>query len=245
MRFNGHTHSYFSNALTHVGKVRERNEDAFLDRPDLGLWAVADGMGGHYAGDYASARIVDALHDIDPPSDPSHFMEAVRRRLAEVDSELRNRAVAFGRGALIASTVVALLVFGRYFACVWAGDSRLYLLRDGMMRQLTHDHSRVEELIREGELDERDAATHPDANVLTRGIGAGSFELDTLQDRIYPGDIFLLCSDGLYKMMSAPEIERSLIGTSSAEAGNRLLEIALDRGAIDNVTIVLVNVDRN
>jgi serine/threonine protein phosphatase PrpC len=84
-----------------------------------------------------------------------------------------------------------------------------------------------------------------DANVLTRGIGAGSFELERLQDRIYPGDILLLCSDGLYKMMSALEIERALVGASSAEAGNRLLEMALDRGAIDNVTIVLVKVDRN
>jgi len=240
--FPGRTYSLLSLALTHVGKVRARNEDALLDRPDLGLWAVADGMGGHYAGDYASTRIVDALHDIDPPSDPSGFMAAVKNRLGEVDSELRDRAAAFGRGTVIGSTVVALLVFGRYFACVWAGDSRLYLLRDGVMRQLTRDHSRVEELIREGEVDEEEAATHPEANVLTRAIGAGRFALETLQDQIYPGDTFLLCSDGLYKMVSAPDIERELTGTSLPGAANRLLETALERGAIDNISIIVVTV---
>jgi serine/threonine protein phosphatase PrpC len=145
MVFPGHTRSFFSAALSHAGRIRERNEDALLDRPDLGLWAVADGMGGHYAGDYASSRIVDALHDIDPPADPSGFMESVRNRLGEVDSELRDRAAALGPDVVIASTVVALLVFGDYFACVWAGDSRLYLVRDGVIRQLTRDHSRLEE----------------------------------------------------------------------------------------------------
>src|SRR5436190_12760521 len=132
-----------SHGLTHVGLVRERNQDAFLDRPDagpgFGLWAVADGMGGHEQGDYASARIVAALAALRPPPDMEDFIDEVKKQLTIVDLDLRARAAALGRGATIASTVVALLVFGEEFAGVWAGDSRLYQLRDGELRQLSTD----------------------------------------------------------------------------------------------------------
>src|SRR5205807_1516251 len=151
-----------SHGLTHVGLVRRRNEDAFLDRPDagpgFGLWAVADGMGGHEQGDYASARIVAALAALTPPPDLDDFIDEVKKQLFIVDLDLRARAAALGPSAMIASTVVALLVYGEDFAGLWAGDSRLYQFRDGQLRQLSTDHSRVQELINAGLLTRQAAA---------------------------------------------------------------------------------------
>ena len=118
-----------SYGLTHVGLVRQRNEDAFLDRPELGLWAVADGMGGHEAGDYASARIIAALGGIEPPAALGAFIEAATAHLREVDAELRARASLLGPAAVIASTIVVLLADAREFAVLWAGDSRAYRWR--------------------------------------------------------------------------------------------------------------------
>jgi serine/threonine protein phosphatase PrpC len=132
---------FVSHGLTHVGLVRRRNEDAFLDRPELGrglgLWAVADGMGGHEAGDYASARIVAALGALDPTGDLGAFIEVAAGQLREVDAELRARASLLGPAAVIASTVVVLLAQAEEFAVLWAGDSRAYRWRNGECRQLT------------------------------------------------------------------------------------------------------------
>src|SRR5204863_9054312 len=164
---------FVSYGLTHVGLVRQRNEDAFLDRPELGLWVVADGMGGHEAGDYASARIVGALADMRPYADLEEYTDEVRRKLAHVDVHLRARAKALGPGTIIASTVVCLLTYRDEFAALWAGDSRLYQLREGELHQLSIDHSRVQELIAAGLLRPQDAAGHPEAHIVTQAIGTG------------------------------------------------------------------------
>jgi serine/threonine protein phosphatase PrpC len=230
-----------SAGLTHVGKVRKHNEDAFLDRPDLGLWLVADGMGGHSSGDVASRLIVDTLNQVPPPATASDLMAEVRSRLAQVNDILRQTAEARGPGTIIASTVVALLAFGPHFAAVWAGDSRLYVLRDQRLSQVTEDHSHVQEMVNMGLLDEEEAARHPSANVVTRAVGAhAELELEVIQDRLQPGDVFLLCSDGLTRMMADAEIEDALNGGPLKDCVERLVQLSLDRGAKDNVTAILV-----
>jgi serine/threonine protein phosphatase PrpC len=235
---------FTSRALTHVGLVRRRNEDACLDRPDLGLWAVADGMGGHEAGDLASTRIVAALGEIEPPADLGAFADICASRLTAVDAELRARAAMLGPAAVIASTVVALLADGIEFVCLWAGDSRIYRWRDSELRQLTTDHSRVQELVDSGLLRAEAAANHPEAHIVTRAIGGGRLEFGAVRDTLRPGDRFLLCSDGLTNMLTDAEIAREIAEPAAVDAAaEQLLDLVLARGAVDNVTIVIVAVE--
>ncbi len=238
---------FTSHGLTHVGRVRARNEDAFLDRPDagpgFGLWAVADGMGGHEQGDYASARVIGRLADFKPFADLEEFTDEVRRALAHVDVHLRARAKAIGPQAVIGSTVACLLVYGEEFAAVWAGDSRVYRWREGELAQLSTDHSRIQEMIDAGLLKPEEAALHPEAHVVTRAIGAGRLHFGTRVGVLRPGDRFLLCTDGLTGMVADSEIAETLAAAPPREAAERLVEVVLARGAIDNVTIIAVAVD--
>jgi serine/threonine protein phosphatase PrpC len=237
------TSRFVSHGLTHVGLVRERNEDAFLERPEHGIWAVADGMGGHEQGDYASARVVDRLAVFKPFADLEEFTDEVRRALAHVDVHLRARAKALGPKTVIASTVACLLVYREEFAAVWAGDSRVYQMRDGELGQLSTDHSRVQELIDAGLLTPGEALGHPEAHVVTRAIGAGRLHFGTRVGLVRPGDRFLLCTDGLTNMVADDEIAAEIGSGTPQVAAERLLDLVLARGAIDNVTIVVVAVE--
>jgi serine/threonine protein phosphatase Stp1 len=238
---------FTSHALTHIGLVRQRNEDAFLDRPDLGLWAVADGMGGHQAGDFASASIVTALGAIQAPQDLGDFLEAAAAELTAVDIALQTRAAKLGPTAVIASTVVTLMAKADEFACLWAGDSRLYRWRSGdpagELCQLTTDHSKVQEMVDAGLLRSEDAHRHPYSNIVTHSIGGGNLEFGRLRDRIKPGDRFLLCTDGLTNMVADAEIAQELSAAPPREAALRLRDHVLARGAVDNVTIVIVTAE--
>lgn len=229
-----------STAATHAGVVRRLNEDAFLDNPGIGLWVVADGVGGHAAGDYASQTLVAALSRIARPESAIDLLAAVRHQTAMVNANLR--AYAENEGVdLTATTVAALLCFGRHYAVVWAGDSRVYLLRDGQLRQLTRDHTMVQELLEGGAISPEEALRHPHRNVVTRAVGAASeIELEMVQDRLQPGDIFLLCSDGLGKVIGDDEIADTLRLGAGEAAPDRLIALALERGSPDNVTVVLV-----
>jgi serine/threonine protein phosphatase PrpC len=229
-----------SHGLSHVGLVRQRNEDAFLDRPEAGLWAVADGLGGHEAGDYASARIVAALGGIEPPGALGGFIEAAAGQLRQVDAELRARASGLGPAAVIASTIVVLLADASEFAVLWAGDSRAYRWRSGECRQLTVDHSHVQELVDAGLLPAEAAASHPQSHVVTQAIGGGRLEFGILREALVAGDRFLLCSDGLTNMVSDADIARDLAAASPRTAAERLLDRVLAAGAVDNATIVIV-----
>ena len=231
---------FASYGLTDVGLVRARNEDAFLDRPDIGLWAVADGMGGHEAGDEASAAVVAALATLKPPADLEDFVDEVKTRLLLTDRALRRRAAGLGPGAVVASTVVALLAWAEDFACIWAGDSRLYQWRDGELHRLSSDHSRVQELVAAGLLAPEQAALHPEAHIVTQAIGAGRLTFGTRAGMIRPGDRFLLCSDGLTNLVADAEIAGQLAAAPPREAALRLRDLVLARGANDNVTIVIV-----
>ena len=228
--------------LTHQGAVRSHNEDRFVSRPEIGLWAVADGAGGHEAGEVASGMIADALGSIPGALSAEETMTQVRMRMQATHQALHVKAAAMGERATIASTVVALIARDGHFACLWAGDSRAYLLRDGAMTQITRDHSLVQALVDDGAITEDEAERHPQANVITRAVGAGTdaLELDKVTGRLAAGDRFLLCSDGLCKTLAAGEIEQLL---ALDEPAARLVRAALDRAVRDNVTAVALEVD--
>lgn len=233
--------SFVSGAATDVGCVRKLNEDAYLDRSDLGLWAVADGMGGHDAGDHASQLTIAALGQVALPTSAATFLAQVKGTLRAANAELRREAAARGPGRIIASTVVTLLAFGQHYACVWAGDSRLYRLRDESFRQISRDHSHVQELIEVQLLSPEDARHHPYSNVVTRAVGAtDNLDLETTHDRLLAGDLFLLCSDGLTKVLEDDEIRAILMRTSLFDVPHALVQSALERRASDNVTVVAI-----
>lgn len=230
-----------SGAATHVGCVRKLNEDSYLDRADLGLWAVADGMGGHDAGDHASQLTVAALDQIPQPVSAPTFLSGVKAALQSANGQLREEAAGRGPGRIIASTVVTLLAFGQHYACVWAGDSRLYRLRDETLQQISRDHSHVQEMIDRQLLSPQEARNHPYSNVVTRAVGAADeLEVETCHDRLRPGDLFLLCSDGLTKELEDDEIRAILMRESLFDAPYALIESAVAHGASDNVTVVAV-----
>ncbi|MEE9491887.1 MAG: protein phosphatase 2C domain-containing protein [Gammaproteobacteria bacterium] len=230
-----------SAALTHVGKVRSINEDSLADFPETGLWAVADGMGGHDAGDFASQAIVKSLGNVRNQEQLSDYVEAVEEQLLTVNHALIEEAAGRKNTQMIGSTVVALLALKHHCACLWVGDSRAYRLRDGSMRSVTRDHSQVEEMIQEGVLLREDAESHPAANVITRAVGAEkALYIDVELEEIFDGDRYLLCSDGLYKEISEQEIAEQLMQGNCQEVCDRLLDIALQRGVNDNVTIIVI-----
>ena len=230
-----------SAARTHVGTVRRRNEDAVLERAEIGLWAVADGAGGHERGDFASSRIIAALRRVDPALSGLTLVEEVKGSLAEVNREVRAKAATIGPNALIGSTVAVLLIWGDQYCCLWAGDSRLYRMRASQLRQLTRDQSHVQDLVDRGEILPEAAASHPMANIVTNLIGAfDRLVLEERHDRLEPGDILLLCSDGLSGTLRDTEIARILTGSPLAVAADGLIEQALARGARDNVSAVVV-----
>ena len=229
-----------SNACTDVGAVRELNEDAYLERPDLGLWLVADGMGGHFAGDVASKMVVSAMDALEPPGSLSKFVEAVEQRLIEANTRLREYAER-EQAKTIGSTVVTLLVRDEHAVCLWAGDSRMYRYREGGMEQISQDHALVEELVERGVLSPEQAVDHPQGNLVTRAVGATDrLFLDIEIIPIQAGDLFILCSDGLEKMVVEEEISAIVEGNDTSQLSHALLERALAFGARDNVTVITV-----
>ncbi len=237
----GHRSRYHSAARTHVGTVRQRNEDAVLDRPEIGLWAVADGAGGHQRGDYASGRIIAALGEVTPSRSAVLLVDDVRTRLRRVNQELRAKAADIGPRAMICSTVVVVLITDARSCCLWAGDSRCYLLRAGVLRQISHDHSYVQDLVDRGEIGPEAAADHPLANVVTNLLGAGDgLALEERWDQLEPGDILLLCSDGLCRALADPDIAAILRDHPVEAAADRLIESAVSRSAKDNVSAVVI-----
>lgn len=230
---------YDAAAATHVGKVRGHNEDNYLAEPDKGIWAVADGMGGHLAGDVASATIIDELKLVAPPTSVSDLVLRCEQRMLEANNRLLS--MARERGAVIGSTVAILLTFDEQYACLWSGDSRIYRVQEGKICQLTRDHSEAEELIAEGKLTREEARTWSGRNVITRAIGVREDpELDIIQGALVPGDTFVICSDGLSLHVEDGEILKSVADHSSQSACDALIALTLERGAKDNVTVVVV-----
>lgn len=232
-----------SAARTDVGLVRSRNEDAILDLPARRVWAVADGMGGHAHGDLASKMVVDALCALAPPSSLPEAVAAARAVLLGVNQSLLDEAEA-RQVAVIGCTVVVLMACGRMGACLWAGDSRLYLCRGGSLHQLTRDHNQLEELKAQGQISEAEAAAFAGSSAITRALGAAQvLELDEVSVQVCDGDVFLLCSDGLSNAVGEQEMFAALAGGDCAVAADRLIGLALGNGGRDNISVVVVRAD--
>lgn len=227
-----------------VGNVRELNEDAFLDLSARGLWIVADGMGGHEAGDVASHMVVDRLRNVVSSEAFSDFVNDVEDRVLDANHRLYSMANDGEEHKIIGCTLAGLLAHGRHCVSVWAGDSRVYRLRAGALQQLTRDHSEVEELLQRGEISEESMASHAAQNVITRAVGgADRLYLEYTIDEIRDGDRFLICSDGLYKELSSEDMrqELSLHEGNCVEACDGLVDAALARECLDNVTAIVVD----
>ncbi len=229
---------------THAGTKRKHNEDTFVDRPDLGIWAVADGAGGHQAGEVASGMIAEALGAIPANLGAAELLAAVRASIEQTHLALREEAARRGGNTMIASTIVAFLAHGDHFACLWAGDSRAYLLRDGEIQQITTDHSLVQELVDAGTISAEDAESHPHANIITRAVGADldALVLEKVSGRLETGDRFLLCSDGLCKTVPLPRLTELLRDANGSPPPDQLIAEALALNVTDNVTAVTIDV---
>lgn len=231
-----------SASRSEVGNVRELNEDAWLDWSARGLWVVADGMGGHEAGDLASRMVVEELGQVRLPDTFSEFVDAVEDRVLDVNKRLYNMAMEGEEPRVIGCTLALMMAFGAHCLSIWAGDSRVYRRRKGKLEQMTRDHSEVEELIERGELSEESAGSHPSKNIITRAVGgAAQLYLDFSVQALEGDDRFLICSDGLYKDLSADEIEELLAVGSCVDACEQLLGTALSRECADNVTAIVVD----
>lgn len=228
-----------SAGATHVGRVRTSNEDSYYVSPERCLWAVADGMGGHDKGEWASAAVTHAIGGVMPSTDfdaaCAEIADAIHRANVEIHAE------AEALGGQMGSTVVALHVNGTRFALFWVGDSRGYVLRDGVLYCLTRDHSQVQAMVDRGLIRQEEAAGHPMSHVLVRAVGTRpGVEVDVVTDEVQPGDVFLLCSDGLTNRLSDEEIAAILGANAHQAALDRLIGLTLDRDAPDNVTAVIV-----
>lgn len=224
---------------TDVGLRRKVNEDSLLVRTERGLWAVADGMGGHEGGDVASAKVTEALMHLPVAYGLDNVIDNAIVALKRVNKELI--AMATGQAQrTIGSTVVGLAIAGGQYRCFWAGDSRAYLLRGDEIIQLTRDHSLVQDLVSAGMLEPEEAEDHPNSNIITRAVGvAEDLKIDTVDGDVRPGDQFLLASDGLTRLVNAAELAATLSSYGPADAADRLIETVLARGAPDNVSLII------
>ena len=225
--------------ISHVGKIRSINEDAFIEKPQDGIWAVADGMGGHLSGDEASRAIVEGLSAVTATDTIDRLIVDVSDCLQTINANLLKRSRNQQTGQIMGSTVVVMLAAGNRCAALWAGDSRLYRYRDGRLSQLTRDHSP------NSEQENPDAAAptkENNSNVVTRALGG---DQDLLLDKIafeaMPGDRYLLCSDGLVKAASADDIEAGLCRSDPEACSRDLIDRALKNNARDNVTVIVIN----
>ncbi|MCB1875843.1 MAG: serine/threonine-protein phosphatase [Chromatiales bacterium] len=218
------------------------NEDSVLDRPEASLWAVADGMGGHDAGDVASQTVVRRLSEVKPLPDAPSYVDAIEDALMDANRYLRQRASDAGGGRMSGTTVVAAAGFSTHIVYMWAGDSRLYLARDGKCMQLTRDHSYVQALVEQGQITEEEAQIHPQSNIIMRAIGAQDdifFECDMV--RIREGDLVLLCTDGVYRSIEPQELrDIMLTGGDEKTVAALLQKRVLEGDARDNLSALVI-----
>jgi len=242
---NESTLSWKSCGITNVGKVRKLNEDSLLERPEMGLWLVADGMGGHSAGDVASQMITENLKKIHEGISLERYIDDVEDKLLKVNEQLLQKSRETTKRNTIGSTVVVFIAYQNYCVYIWAGDSRLYRLRDGNLRQMTTDHSQVELYVEQGLISREEAAVHPHGNMITRAVGAtDELFLDMDIQTMRSGDRYLLCSDGLTKHLVDFEIEDILREEENTEDTCKVfIDLTLERGAGDNVTAIVVDVN--
>jgi serine/threonine protein phosphatase PrpC len=228
-------------SASNVGTVRKVNEDAVLERPEIGLWAVADGMGGHDAGNVASRMIVETLGALEKPEALNDYVTRIENCILDANQRLLEYSEIMLDGRIVGSTFIGLMIYGQVGVCLWMGDSRLYRYRGQGLTQLSRDHSQVSELLQAGIITEAEAVNHPESNVITRAVGTSDepyIDMDVFDVQI--GDTFLLCSDGLYNAVNKETIAMHL-GTQNPDTMvTGLIGSALKNGASDNVSVVVI-----
>jgi protein phosphatase len=229
-------------ALTDEGKRRSHNEDSILALPDDGIFVVADGMGGHAAGDVASRMVCDAIEAMDTKGTLPQIVDRFDDTVIKANKSIRAHSDEHFEGKTMGCTIISMLASGNVGVCLWAGDSRLYQVRDGEMKQISRDHDPLEELVESGQLTPEQADEHPDSSVITRAVGGQpDLHLDIIAFDIQPDDVYMLCSDGLYREVLRDEIHQILGNEQPTdETAKRLLNLALERGARDNVSVIVV-----
>jgi serine/threonine protein phosphatase PrpC len=219
--------------------VRSHNEDSYVARDREGLWAVADGMGGHEGGEWASGRIVRELGRVE--TDKGFEASCAAATEAILDANRQILAEGKKRGKRMGSTLVMLIVEGPRYAVLWAGDSRAYLMRGGTLVQLSRDHTQVQEMVARGLMTAEQALGHPMGHILSRAVGVQKdVEIDRADGEVQSGDIFLLCSDGLHGVVADAEIAGHFAREAPERALDQLVELTLANGAPDNVTGIAV-----
>lgn len=231
-----------SAAGSDTGRLREHNEDSYLSLPSAGVWVVADGMGGHQAGDVASGIITEEIESVGVPVSAQDQRARVSERLDRAHHRILAHSAAMGH-VTVGATVVALLIHDAGFVCMWAGDSRIYLMRGGRLSRLTIDHSEAQELLASGTITAEEARNWHRKNVITRAIGihdGPNYEIVT--GSVREDDVFLLCSDGLTEHLRDEELAELLANErlDSHQMIGHLIQETLNRGARDNVTCIVV-----
>ena len=236
--------AFRSACATHAGHVRALNEDAVCDNPAQGIWCVADGMGGHAAGEVASAMVVDALTQLESRDDLKTRIDLVSTALGQVHHRLTTAITMTQDDQVMGCTVVALVIADDECACLWAGDSRLYLYRDECLYQMSRDHSLVEEMIEQGLLQPEEAASHPQRHVITRAVGVDDeLQLEQISFHLQAKDVLLLCSDGLYGELHPDTIMAILAQDMDSQVmAHELIQQTLAGPARDNVTVSVITV---
>jgi serine/threonine protein phosphatase PrpC len=225
---------YVSAGISDVGRLRPSNQDAFAELNEVGVWAVADGMGGYRDGDVASRMVCESLQGLSDTGTLEQAIEVLRQRVTEVNRRLYEASVRRINPIVSGSTVAMLLVRRTSCAVLWAGDSRVYRWRHNRLTQLTTDHTWAAELNLQHAEEEADHA-------ITRAVGGEStLALDVRRDKVLLGDRYLLCSDGLTREVSDAEIAIALAGADVQACAKKLIEMTLKAGARDNVTVVVV-----
>lgn len=224
---------------TDVGRVRQGNEDAYLLHEPL--YGVADGMGGHVAGDIASRTAVETIEAAADGATPQDLPELVRAANRAIRARAERDPSLHGMG----TTCTLVLIDGSTAHLAHVGDSRAYLLRGGELTQVTEDHTLVQRMVREGRISQEEAGHHPQRNIITRSLGVDDeVQVDTLTLELEPGDRLLLASDGLTSMVSQEEIRRLLSDGDDPQAqADALVQAANDAGGEDNITVLVLHAD--
>lgn len=234
-------------SVTDIGKKRKLNQDyVYVSETPIGnlpnLFIVADGMGGHNAGDYASKCTVETIIREVRGCFEKNPVRILGKAIRIANDQIRRKAEEDKSLLGMGTTVVAATCLGHYLQVANVGDSRLYII-GSEIRQITTDHSLVEEMIRMGGIDRKAARNHPDKNIITRAIGAlDTVEIDFFHEELKPGELVLLCSDGLTNMLEDEEIGAILKEpVSMEEKAQRLIEAANDNGGKDNITVIIID----
>jgi serine/threonine protein phosphatase PrpC len=229
-----------SAALSHTGRGRTANEDACIEMPDRGIWAVSDGMGGHSSGDLASHAVCSAIVGTAETATLGDLVNAVVDRLEQANTAIHAEARRRGPSVTIGATVAALLIHQQHAVCLWSGDSRVYFARDNELFLLTRDHTVVQDLVSAGDISAEEAADHPERHIITRALGVDeTIQIDRNHITVRPDDRFLLCTDGVSGEVTPQDILNALSHEPS-ECVRTIVDLSRARGGIDDSTAVTV-----